>query len=70
MSRTITGQSQEARDICRILGIDISNACVGVDIRLRVGECVSVTVHKLLTIDGELKEVPQLFHIVPVEKPE
>lgn len=68
MSKAITGQSQEARDICRILGIDVTGGVVGVDISIRVGECVSVTVHKYLMIDGELKEVPQMFNLIPFEQ--
>lgn len=66
----VAGQSQGVRDICRILGIDISGACVGVDISIRPDECVSVTVHRVLIIDGDLKEVPQMFHLTPMEKPE
>lgn len=68
MSKIITGNSEEARQIARILGIDIIK-CTGFDVSVRAGELVTVTVFKYVEVDGDLVTVPRMFNLVPVSEP-
>lgn len=69
MSNLITAPSAEAKEIARILGIDITH-CTGFDLSIHVGSPATIVLHKVLAVDGDLKAAQQLFNLVPVEKPE
>lgn len=68
MSKAIVGNSEEARQIARILGIDVTR-CTGFDVSVRASELVTVTVYKYAEVDGDLVSVPRMFNLVPVSEP-
>jgi hypothetical protein len=65
----VTGDSEFASELCRALGFD-PGGVVGIDMRLRSGEFVTLTVEQIL-LDGQAQEaltVIKKYNLEPREQ--